>query len=232
MYSRDVADQTLTIGVSGKLIRNVLVMYDRETDSLWPQLTGTAIEGPLEGETLEFLPAVHTTWAEWSKQFPDTLALRKGYFGDRDNYDSYYASGRTGVIPETFQDDRLYVKEYVIGVQDNGWQSAYPFSVLNEEPVVNDTIGSRPIVVAFDENTGSGQAFDSRVNGEALTFTHADNDNFIDDQTGSTWNLFTGEAVDGELSGSTLEKLKTTRTFWFGWKDWFPDTKLYGVEDA
>lgn len=232
MYSRDVGDQVLTLGVSGKLIRNVLVMYDRETDSLWPQLLGEAIEGPLTGETLEFLPAVHTTWDEWKTQFPDTLALQKGYFGERDQYAGYYNSGRTGVIPETHRDDRLYAKEFVIGVQLQATTAAYPYSVLNNETIVNDTLAGTPLVVAFSPESGTGQVFDRRVNGDALSFVAADGDSFLDEQTQSTWNLFTGEAVDGELAGTRLTAIKSTRTFWFGWKDWFPDTRLYGVIDS
>ena len=232
MYSREVGDQTLSFGVSGKLIRNVLVMYDRETDSLWPQLLGEAIEGPLTGERLEFLPAIHTTWAEWSEQHPNTVALRKGYYGAQDQYDGYYQSSRTGVIAETYQDNRLYAKEFVVGVQLGGDTAAYPYSVLNTEPVVNDVIGNTPVVVVFDAGSGTGTVFDSRVNGETLTFIHVDSDTFVDDQTQSTWNMFTGDAIDGELVGTQLTSIKATRTFWFGWKDWFPDTKLYGVENV
>jgi hypothetical protein len=47
VYARTVNGRTLTFGVSGKLIRNSLVMYDRETHSLWTHLTGGAIDGPL-----------------------------------------------------------------------------------------------------------------------------------------------------------------------------------------
>ncbi len=47
MYARKVGEQTLTLGVSGNLWKDVLVLYDRETDSLWTQLSGDAIDGPL-----------------------------------------------------------------------------------------------------------------------------------------------------------------------------------------
>lgn len=232
MYSRQVDDKTLTFGVSGGLIRNIMVMFDRETDTLWPQMTGEAIEGPLTGSQLSFVPAIHTTWDEWKTEFPETLALRKGYFGDQDRYASYYRSGRTGVIAETFEDDRLYEKEFVIGVQLEGTTAAYPYGVLNVEPVVNDMVGGVPLVVAFNAASGTGQVFDRRVGSQTLTFASAGDDRFVDDQTGSTWNLLTGEAVDGDLRGTQLVVIKSTRTFWFGWKDWFPDTRLYGVPDS
>ena len=107
MYSRIIDGEEYSFGVSGKLIRNVLVMYDRQTDSLWSQLLGEAVEGPLIGTKLEFLPAFQTTWSKWKEQHPDSLALKKGYYGNRDPYSRYYASGQTGVIGTTNNDQRL-----------------------------------------------------------------------------------------------------------------------------
>jgi len=40
---------SIEFGVSGTLVNSNLVMYDRETDSRWPQVLGTAIEGAFEG---------------------------------------------------------------------------------------------------------------------------------------------------------------------------------------
>ena len=45
MYARKVDNRTLTFGVSGLLVRNSLVMYDRETGSLWSHLSGKALDG-------------------------------------------------------------------------------------------------------------------------------------------------------------------------------------------
>lgn len=228
MYSRDVAGQTLTLGVSGKLIRNVLVMFDRETDTLWPQLTGTGLEGELKGKTLEFLPSIHTTWAEWRELHPDTIALVKGYAGNFDNYEGYYNSGQTGVIAETYTDDRLYIKEYVIGVQLGSEQVAYPFGVLNEEPVVNDRIGDQDVLVVFSAESGAGAVYERTLDGRVLEFSDNGDGTLTDTQTGSTWNKLGGVATAGELAGSQLTAIKATRSFWFGWKDWFPDSRVYG----
>ncbi|NJN43921.1 MAG: DUF3179 domain-containing protein [Anaerolineae bacterium] len=120
MYSRIIEGEEFSFGVSGKLIRNVMVMYDRQTGTLWSQLLGEAVQGELQGTKLEFLPSLQTTWADWKTQNPNTLALRKGYSGAYDPYDSYYFSRQTGVIGETTFDDRLYVKEFVVGVERNG----------------------------------------------------------------------------------------------------------------
>ena len=81
MYDREIEGQEYTFGVSGKLIMNVLVMYDRQTDSLWSQLLGEAVEGPLAGTKLTFIESLQTTWAEWKALHPNTLALQKTFQG-------------------------------------------------------------------------------------------------------------------------------------------------------
>jgi hypothetical protein len=52
-----------------------------------------------------------------------------------------------------------------------------------------------------------------------------------DAETGSTWQGLIGLAIEGPLAGAQLERLKSTSSFWFGWKDWYPDTRVYGVAD-
>ena len=210
---------------------NVLVMYDRQTESLWSQLLGEAVEGKLQGTKLEFLPSLQTTWADWKAQNPDTVALRKGYYGDRDPYDSYYASSQTGVIGQAVRDDRLYVKEFVVGVERNGEAIAFPFGVLNDEPVVNYELGGEPILVVFNAETGTGVVYSREVDGQVLTFSQIEDTTIADAETGTTWNGLTGEALEGSLVGNTLTRVKSTASFWFGWNDWYPDSEIYGLDE-
>ena len=231
MYSRIVDEETYTFGVSGKLIRNTLVMYDRQTDSLWSQLLGEAVEGPLAGKELEFVPSVHTTWAEWKSRHPDTVALVKGYRGNRDSYSGYYESGRAGVLGREQQDDRLYVKEFVVGValeNDDGTAAvAFPFSVLNREPVVNATVARTPVLVVFNPESGAAAVYRRTLGDQTLAFRPSDDDTIVDAETGSVWDRWSGEAVSGPLAGEILARVKSTAAFWFGWKDWYPDTDVY-----
>jgi hypothetical protein len=229
VYSREIDGEEYTFGVSGKLIMNVLVMYDRQTGSLWSQIRGDAVEGPLEGASLTFLPSWMTTWEDWKSRHPDTLALEKGYSGNNDPYRSYYQSGQTGVIGESRRDDRLYAKEFVIGVDLDGKQVAFPYSKLNDEPVLNYFVGDVPVLVVFNTRTGTGVVFDRRHEGQLLTFESRGDLSMVDRETGTTWDALTGMATEGTLAGGTLERLKSTASFWFGWKDWFPESEIYGI---
>jgi hypothetical protein len=233
VYSRIIDGQETTFGVSGKLIRNVLVMYDRNTESLWSQLLGEAVEGELKGTKLEYFPSVMTTWAEWKAQYPDTVALVKGFSGSSDPYDSYYASGRAGVIGETYQDDRLQTKQFVVGVALGDGAAAYPFSVLSLEPVVNDEVGGNPILVVFGDDSVTSAVFSREVGDQTLTFSLEDPESLAltDAETGSTWQGLTGQATGGPLAGERLPRLKSTNSFWFGWKDFYPDTRVYGLDE-
>jgi hypothetical protein len=209
---------------------NVLVMYDRLTGTLWSQLLGEAVEGELKGMKLEFFPSLMTTWADWKQRYPETVALRKGFSGNRDPYSSYYNSPSAGVIGETVTDDRLYVKEFIVGVEHNGQAIAYPFGVLNDQPVVNHKIGDLNVLVVFNQDTGSAVVFDRKMGGQLLTFTQKEGLMIVDGETETTWNGLSGLAISGPLSGNTLERVKSTSSFWFGWKDFYPNTEVYGID--
>jgi len=207
-------------------------MYDRETETLWSQLLGEAVEGELQGTRLEYLPAVMTTWESWREMHPNTVAIRKGFFGARDPYLNYYYSSDAGVIGATNLDERLGTKEFVIGVEVGQEAVAYPFSVLNDEPVVNDEIGGLPLLVAFDKETGAGAVWERTLSdGTVLEFVQHEGFTLRDTETGSLWNGLTGRAFDGEYEGSTLVRVKSTQSFWFGWVDFHEDTVVYGIDE-
>lgn len=227
MYSREVGEETLEFGVSGKLIMNVLVMYDRQTDSLWSQLLGKSVRGPLEGTELEYLPALQTTWSDWKSRHPETMALVKGYSGEYDPYTSYYFSGSAGVIGETRRDDRLQTKQFVIGVDTGRATMAFPFSELSQEPVLNAQVGELPVLVLFDAENANGAVFSRQSGDHVLTFEPAADDQVRDMETGTLWRAFEGEAIEGPLAGEVLDRVKSTTSFWFGWKDFHPNTAIY-----
>jgi len=233
VYDREVEDEELTFGVSGKLIRNVLVMYDRETNSFWSQLLGEAVDGEMVGAKLTYLPSWFMTWEEWKEIHPDTIALDKnGHRGSEDVYDSYYASERAGVIGRSNFDERLQTKEFVIGVELENAAIAYPFSVLNHEPIINDSLDGKDFLVMFDLQSGASVVFERTVEGQTLTFSQNDDESTMTDlETGSIWERMNGTAIDGPLRGTELKRVKSVASFWFGWVDFHPDTIVYGLDN-
>jgi hypothetical protein len=133
----------------------------------------------------------------------------------------------------------------VVGVDRGDAAIAFSLDAVSDgqAKATNTAVGNDAIVVfwkagqasALDRegidagrDVGSVTVFLPEVNGNELTFTAVD-DEFIDDQTGSTWNL-AGEAIDGELAGERLEEIPHLDTFWFAWATYRPGTEF--VETA
>ena len=235
MYAREVNERVLTFGVSGKLIMNGLVMYDRETGSLWSQVIGQGVDGRLQGTELGIIPALQTTWERWVSAHPTTLVLdKRGRYGS-DSYEGYYSDSSLGILGQSREDDRLYPKEFVVGVRADGRAKAYPFSELDKTPVVNDVFNDVPLLVTFDSDSATGVVFDPVVGGRRLNFEEVRiSEEFLmkDLETGTTWDPLTGVARDGPLEGTALEMVASHYEFWFAWKDYRPQTELYqGTEE-
>ena len=91
VYAGKVGRKELTLGVSGRLMKRNLVMWDPETNSLWSQIKGEGIHGKMKGKTLDMLPAVFVGLGTWKKMHPDTEVLdlsgvrHKGWYYTTDN---------------------------------------------------------------------------------------------------------------------------------------------------
>lgn len=160
-----VDGQALTFGVSGLLYNSDVLLYDRQTESLWSQIMTTAIAGPLKGRRLTMAPVAHTTWADWRQRHPQTLVLspETGHQRDygRDPYAGYAQSERV-MFPLRFNNRRFHPKEPVIGVERDGRFKAYPFSELERiQTPFTDRIGDRGVRVEYDAAHRTGRVLDA-----------------------------------------------------------------------
>ncbi|MCH8891871.1 MAG: DUF3179 domain-containing protein [Chloroflexi bacterium] len=231
VYAREIDGKEHTFGVSGKLIMNALVMYDHQSDTLWSQFLSRGVKGPLANRALEIVPAVQTTWEQWLNLHPDTLVLdKRGSYGS-DTYEGYYRGGSAGIIGESNKDRRLPKKELVMGMVVSGFAKAYPFSAISQQTVINDHFAGEEVVITFEPTSESAAAFQRRLNGKTLTFEPAQVRAGValmrDQETGSLWQVLTGQAVEGPLFGERLERLPSHYSFWFAWSDFHPQTELY-----
>jgi len=165
--------QRRVFGVSGLLYNSDVLLYDRETESLWSQLLSTAVAGPLRDSTLEMIPMSQTTWGDWRERYPDTLVLSTKT-GHPRNYQRSpykgYASSKRIVFPVAARDNRYHPKEQVLGIIIDGQAKAYPFSELaTQGSLINDQLAGQKIQIQFDEAALSAQALDTR--GQSLPAT-------------------------------------------------------------
>lgn len=162
MYDRAIGGRTLSFGVSGKLYRNSLIMYDRERDSLWSHLLGAAVDGPMKGTLLETIPSTFTDWESCRRTHPETLVLSPrlapfGMYGG-DAYGGYVESSQTGILGTRRKDPRLEPKEIVLGVMAPA-AKAYALRDLSRHGTIRDTIAGEPVEIVFDDESEQAQAF-------------------------------------------------------------------------
>ncbi|OGB92390.1 MAG: hypothetical protein A2Z31_01950 [candidate division NC10 bacterium RBG_16_65_8] len=238
MYARPTVNgKLLSFGVSGKLWKDALVMYDRETQSLWSHVTGQAIAGKLVGMRLQAVPALQMTWAEWKQLYPQSLVLSKslaqrGATGTYNVYESYSKDEtQLGIFGTKNPDEVLPGKEFVVGLTVEAEAAAYPFRALSRQPLVNDIVAGRPIVVTFSSAGATGAAFSRTVGTRTLTFVNLRRERgdllMEDRETHTTWQALSGQAVRGSLAPARLVQLPSTLAFWFAWKGFHPQTRLW-----
>ncbi len=177
VYDPENGGSRLTFGVSGKIYKSNLLMYDRETGSLWSQMLQRAITGPLTGAVLAMLPAEHSSWEHWRTEHPNTLVLSldTGFKRDYglDPYRQYLEDGRPTFLSS--QDSKktkgkIDPMEPVLGVNIGGMQKAYPFSRLKKKPrQFADRVGDTTLVIHFDRE--SKTAYVTTQSGEVLPST-------------------------------------------------------------
>lgn len=154
VFDRRVAGTTRRFGVSGLLYRSDLLMYDRESESLWSQISAEAVTGPSRGERLSIVRARMDRWGQWRRAHPETtiVARATGYARDYDRSPyGDYADSRQLVFPAPV-DPRYHPKMPTLGLRIAGKAArAYPASELARagSPVVEDFAG-RPVRVAYD----------------------------------------------------------------------------------
>jgi len=70
VFDRNINDLVLTFGTSGMLRNSDLIMWDRQTETWWQQLTGEGIIGQLAGHKLTFIPAQIISWEDFKAANP------------------------------------------------------------------------------------------------------------------------------------------------------------------
>jgi hypothetical protein len=240
------ADATVyDFGTTGNVRHSDLVMWDRQTQSWWQQVSGEAIVGELAGSVLTSIPSQLISFDQFREAWPDGDVLSNDTGFDRPYGDNPYP-GYDNIDSSPFlfageTDGRLPAMQRVVGVTSGDDAVAYPIS--NDYPlhVTNDQIANIPIVVISNEGAASaldaGQISDGRdvgqsgvfnrdLNGEELTLERRENGDIVDSGTGSVWSL-TGEATDGELAGQQLQPIAHVVVFWFAWAAFQPNARIF-----
>ncbi len=244
VFDRNLDGVILDFGTTGKLRNSDLVMYDRQSESWWQQITGRGLVGDYAGITLQRLAAKIVSFDTFKTAYPQAQVLSRDT-GFRRNYGAnpYRGYDHVDNIPFLLKDPadpRLRAMERVVNISVNGQHKVYPFSALADEPVINDTFNGIPIVIFSKNDAASAldkaRIADSRIIPSATVFSRQHDNRlltfelrdgrFFDSETGSEWNLF-GQAISGPLQGHKLSDINSGLHFAFAWLAFHPESQIY-----
>lgn len=245
-FDRRIDGQTLEFGVSGMVRESDMVMYDRQSDSLWQQITGEAIVGAMTGKRLSTVPIQTVPFGVFAQQFPNGRVLdratgyRKPY--GQNPYVGYESSSQTLFPVQTLKHKGVRPFERLLVISIKEKTKAYPFSLLRKLGVVEDEIEGEIFVILFDpasrtvlddanvstaRSVGAAGVFSRQLGGATLSF-HSNEGHFEDLETHSTWDLM-GVATSGPMAGKRLSPIEHNNYFAFAWLAFRPNT--YVVTD-
>ncbi len=228
LYKTKQGETNHRLGTSGFLYRSNKLMYDQQTQSLWSTLWGEPVIGPLVGKgiKLDYLSVVTTSWGEWRRRHPHTLALSlaTGHvrdYGEGVAYRDYFATDDL-MFNVPALDSRLKNKQEIFAVMLSGHADkplAISTDFLSANPLYQDRIGNTRFVVLTDRS-GANRLYES---GD-VEFKTWDGNTDVIDIASRRWTV-TEDALESS-SGVKLHRLPAYRAFWFGWFSAYPHTRL------
>jgi hypothetical protein len=229
---RSPAGGPWTFGTSGLLYRSNKLMVDRQTWTLWSQLTGEPVVGRMAEAPirLELVPVTVTTWGDWVRAHPGTTVTKlDASFGAKWGYD--YRPGaadrkREGVsFPVWLKSGALPAREEIYGLRLGAKAKAWPIERVLEERIVHDRLGEVDLVLVADPESGAVRAY--RRDGRTFQAGAAAGE--LRDETGRTWKV-TEESLVPSGEGAALPRVPGVVAFWFGWYGFYPETDVWGLK--
>jgi uncharacterized protein DUF3179 len=153
-FDRRVNGEVLNFGVSGKLAKSNLIMFDRQTESWWQQFLGEAIVGEMTGAKLKKLPGWMESWADFKARNPDGLVMDQPKANRRYGSNPYtnYDTGRPFLYNGENPPNGVNPMIRVVSVGDTAW----PLTRLREV----ETITEAGVTITWKKGTAS--ALDGR----------------------------------------------------------------------
>lgn len=161
VYAADIDNKPHQFGVSGLLYNSDVLLFDRETETLWSQILSKGISGELVNQTLEIIPSSHTSWSVWKKKHSNTkvLSTDTGFSRDykRSPYGDYIKNSRI-FFPMAFKSKKYHPKERVLGITINDKHKVYPFSELAKvkRSPLKDFFEGKNLNIFFDVENRDG----------------------------------------------------------------------------
>ena len=210
------------LGVSGRLVNSNMIMYDRESDSYWPQIPALAVHGPRKGQGLEEFRVFWTTWENWQDRHPETevLSRRTGHarnyrrdpYGGYNPLDGYYEERSRPIMPTLEQSGHYPPKHKIFGFRtedeavavNKPWLSDAGYAIHQGENGSYLILHDPGLETAWVYR-GAEDDMPRSLNPDAIEFAPAGPKH---------------EALEG------LEEVNGFEAMWFAWHAFYPDTVI------
>lgn len=245
MFERKVDGIALRFHLAGINNQNFL-MQDEQTGTYWQQITGLAVSGPLTGRRLPLVSSDELTFALWKIEQPSGTVL-----ADVPRYVKEYAPQNWDVKMEkaptvlNYAQAGLKPRDLMFGIQTFGGSRAFLYATVLKERLIEDRVGSEPVLLVVGPDGRSVRAFRRCIPGSNST-THfyrmvqvpgdrqqtppvSESLKLMDAESGSEWN-FQGCAIAGKLAGLCLDHMDVIKDYWFDWRHYHPGTTVYGIK--
>ena len=228
MWKRTLKGQTFHFYLAGINNQNFL-MRDRETGSWWQQVSGRAISGALAGSVLEPVSSDEVTFGLWKADAPRGLVLAPVAGREKDYDPDWEKEVAKDPVPLSFPGQGLADREVILGVEMAGQARAFPFERVRTQSPLVDKVGGIPLVLVTGPDGKSVRVFRSLLHEKEIELyrDHGSSTWQLVDGTGNTWN-FEGCATTGPATGQCLERIGFLKDFWFDWRNYHPETTVYG----
>lgn len=232
MFRRTISGIPLRFHLAGINNQNFL-MRDEQTGSYWQQITGIAIAGPLRGHRLTLVAADQLSFRIWKSEQPNGTVLQdvprfKGDYAPLD----WDVKMESVPVVISYAQPGIKPRDLMLGVSAFGASRAFPVEAIRKQKLIEDTVGSEPVLVALGPDNVSIRVFVRKLPGSSETaqFYRVSGGSglLMDAPGGSHWD-FRGCAVDGPLKGACLREVTALEDYWFDWRNYHPDTSVYGV---
>ena len=228
-----VADANPTFGVSGLLYNSNLLLYDRQTDTVWSQMLQTAVNGPRIGQRAEAVQIIETKFSTLRSMYPDALVMTRdtGHVRNYDNYPygDYRESGEL-LFRTAPRAPLLHAKERAIGIHSQSTAKIYQIAGFGDTTqVINEQFEGQSIVVVGNTALDLAAIYNRELpDGTILSMNPIQGDlpNIMTDTEGNVWDVF-GTAVSGPRAGEQLAPVLAYTAMWFAWAAHFSDVQIH-----
>jgi hypothetical protein len=225
-----------TFGVSGLLYNSNLVLYDRDTLSIWSQMLEQGIRHGRIKHIPDRLQAVETTWETWLAMYPETILLSRktGTQYRQSRYDFYpylnYRDTQSLFFPvNNMNDDRLHRKERVLGINVGNASAVFVIKdFASNVEAKQRTVGDMEVVIAGSSALNFAVVYNRQMEDCTILDFEAVQDQLpvvLRDNEGNEWDVF-GTAVSGPRTGQQLQKTNSYIAYWFAWTAFFPGATI------